>query len=386
MSGPLSGITVLEMAGIGPGPFCAMLLADLGADVICIERKPDTGDAALERFKGPTSVVDRGRRSLAVDLKDPQAIDLVRRLVDGADALIEGYRPGVMERLGLGPEVCQARNPKLVYGRMTGWGQTGPLSRVAGHDINYIALAGALHAIGAADRPPTVPLNLIGDYGGGGLLLAFGLVSALFEAQRSGRGQVVDAAMCDGAATLMTLFYGLSAGGQWQSRRESNFLDGAAPFYCCYLCADGKYLAVGAIEPKFYQMLLNKLELDDPRLHEQWRQASWPEQRDLLAEVFQRKSRDEWCRLLEESDVCVSPVLDLDEAPRHPHHRARDTFTSIDKVVQPAPAPRFSRTPGRIRHGVMPPGRHSREVLAELGLKADEIGDLAQRGVIHVHE
>ncbi|KAF0809985.1 acyl-CoA transferase/carnitine dehydratase [Alcanivorax sp. S71-1-4] len=386
MSGPLQGITVIEMAGIGPGPFCGMLLADLGADVICIQRKPGAQAGSLDQFKGRTSVVDRGRRSLALDLKDPAAIELVLQLVDKADALIEGYRPGVMERLGLGPEVCHARNPALVFGRMTGWGQTGPLARVAGHDINYIALTGALHAIGPRDQPPVVPLNLVGDYGGGGMLLAFGLVSALLHAQRSGEGQVVDAAMCDGAATLMAMLYGLQAGGQWQSQREANFLDGAAPFYSTYACADGKYIAIGAIEPQFYQLLLNKLALDDPRLSEQWRQSAWPEQRRLLAALFSQQTRDHWCELLEESDVCFAPVLDMSEAPRHAHNQARGTFTKIDGVTQPAPAPRFSRTPGAIRHGVVAPGQHSQDILSTLGMTAGDIEALVRRGVVHVHQ
>jgi len=345
MAGPLQGIRVVEMAGIGPGPFCGMLLADLGAEVVTVERKPGGKPNPIQDM-ARANVVNRGRRSLALDLKDPRGIEAVLRLVGDADALIEGYRPGVMERLGLGPEACQKLNPRLVYGRMTGWGQDGPLAHAAGHDINYIALTGALHAIGPGDRPPAVPLNLIGDYGGGGLMLAFGIVSAILAAQRSGEGQVVDAAMCDGAATLMAMIYGLAGTGQWRNERERNFLDGAAHFYRVYECADGRFISVGAIEPQFYQLLLSKLEISDEAFAQQWDPDAWPTLSEGLAELFSQRERDFWCEQLEGTDACVAPVLDLAEAPAHPHLAARDTFVEVDGVTQPAAAPRFSRTPG----------------------------------------
>ncbi len=347
--GPLAGINVIELAGIGPTPFCAMLLADMGARVVRIERPVVSGGVPPSDVIG-ANVLNRGRRVVALDLKQPAAVAAVLDLVEQSDALIEGFRPGVMERLGLGPDVCLARNPRLVYGRMTGWGQDGPLANSVGHDINYIALSGALHAIGQQDAP-SIPLNLIGDFGGGGMLLAFGVVCALLEARTSQQGQVVDAAMSDGAALLMTMIYQLKALGGWKNARASNVLDGAAHFYTTYACADGKHIAVGAIEPRFYIALCERCGISDPLFTQQWNTQQWAEQKAHLAELFAQKTRDEWCVLLEGSDACVTPVLDLDEAPLHPHNQARKTFVAHAGMLQPAPAPRFSRTPATLQNG-----------------------------------
>ena len=341
MTGPLQGMKVVEMAGLGPAPFAAMMLADMGAEVIRIDRPGGRGPAANARF----DVLARGRRTLTVDLRDRGSTAAVMELVGCADALLEGFRPGVMERLGLGPEPCLARNPKLVYGRMTGWGQTGPLSHAAGHDINYVAISGALHAIGRSGEAPVVPLNYIGDFGGGGMLLAFGLVCALLEARGSGRGQVVDAAMTDGAALLSAMMYGMKAQGQWSTLRGENLLDGGAHFYDTYACADGKYVAIGAIEPQFYAVLRDRCGIDDSLFDQQMDPRAWPLLKVRLADVFRTRTRDEWCALLEGSDACFAPVLDWEEAPEHRHNQARGTFVTVDGVVQPAPAPRFSRTP-----------------------------------------
>ncbi len=356
MPGPLHGLKVIEMAGIGPAPFCAMLLADMGAQVLRVARPgAETHD--------PAGVLGRGRHTLRLDLREAGAADTLLGLLDGADALIEGFRPGVMERLGLGPDACLARNARLVYGRMTGWGQHGPLAQAAGHDINYVALSGALHAIGRAGEPPVPPLNLVGDFGGGAMLLAFGLMCALHEAQRSGRGQVVDAAMTDGAALLSAMMYGFKAAGRWSNGRGENLLDGGAPFYDTYACADGKYVAVGAIEPQFWALLRERCGLDDPLFDAQQDRARWPEQKQRLAAVFRTRTRDAWCALLEGSDACFAPVLDWDEAPRHAHNVARETFVTVDGVLQPAPAPRFSRTPA-------PPPRRMPEADREAVLRA----------------
>jgi alpha-methylacyl-CoA racemase len=338
--GPLEGRRIVEMAGIGPAPFCAMLLADMGAEVVRIDR-PGGVPAIRRAMSDP--VLERGKTRVELDLKRADGVDAALRLIDRADTLIEGYRPGVMERLGLGPDVCCARNRRLVYGRMTGWGQHGPLAHAAGHDINYIALSGALHAIGPADQP-LPPLNLVGDFGGGAMLLAFGIVCAMLDAQRSGEGQVIDAAMSDGSALLMAMVHGFRATGRWKDRRGANFLDGAAHFYGTYRCADGRWLAVGAIEPQFYSALLEHCGIDDPLFERQWDEKAWPVLREKLAAVLATRSRDEWCALFDGIDGCVAPVLSLEEAPRHAHNVARGTFFSQDGVVQPAPAPRFSRT------------------------------------------
>jgi alpha-methylacyl-CoA racemase len=335
--GPLQGIKVVEFAGIGPGPFCAMLLSDMGADVIRIDRKGGRSPHKAE-------VGMRGRRAVALDMKKPEGVEAALKLIDKADALIEGFRPGVMERLGVGPDVCLKRNPKLVYGRMTGWGQTGPLANAAGHDINYIALTGALHAIGLAGGKPVPPLNLVGDFGGGALYLAFGVVCGLVEAKRSGKGQVVDAAMTDGASSLMAMFYGMTATGMWQDKRGSNLLDSGAHFYGAYETKDGKYIALGSIEPQFYRELVEKAHLTDPEFAAQMDRNAWPSLKEKLAAVIKTKTRDEWDAIMLGTDICYAPVLSLAEAPKHPHNVARKTFIEVEGVMQPAPAPRFSRT------------------------------------------
>lgn len=343
-SGPLAGIKVVEIAGIGPGPLAAMFLADLGATVIRVDRKTPSslGAPRPPRF----DIGLRNRQSIRVDLKDRAAVELVLELVAQADALIEGFRPGVMERLGLGPDTCLERNPALVYGRVTGWGQDGPLAQVAGHDLNYIAITGALNAMGREGQPPTMPLNILGDYAGGSLYLAFGLLAGILEARGSGQGQVIDAAMVDGVASLMTVTMSLHAAGMLNGPRGTNLLDSGAPFYEVYECADGRHITVAAIEPKFYQLLLERLELaDHPVLQNQMDRERWPQAKQVLAAKFKQATRDEWTALLGELDVCIAPVLDFDEAPRHPHLQARGTLTAIDGVVQPAPGPRFSRTP-----------------------------------------
>ncbi len=375
--GPLQGVRVIEIAGIGPGPFCAMLLADLGGEVVRIDR-PEGADG------GRVDVLGRGRRSVVVDLKHPRGAEVVLGLVAGADVLIEGFRPAVAERLGIGPEACLARNPRLVYGRMTGWGQSGPLRHAAGHDIAYIALAGALHPIGPAGGPPVPPLNLVGDFGGGGMLLAFGITCALLEAQRSGRGQVVDAAIVDGAALLTTMFHELAAQGMWSQRRGSNPLDGGAPFYGVYETADGEHVAVGALEPRFYAELLAKLGLDsdDADLPGQMDRERWPELRERLAAVFRTRTRADWAELLEGSDACVAPVLSLSEAPDHSHNRARDTFVPVGDTLQPAPAPRFSRTQPPPPTPAPKPGEHTDQVLTDWGFPAATIAALRASGAI----
>lgn len=368
MAGPLSGMRVLEIAGMGPGPFCAMMLADMGAEVIRVHRP---GSEAQQSQASP--VVGRGMRSISLDLKSEKGREIALRLVEKSDALIEGFRPGVMERLGLGPDVCLARNAALVYGRMTGWGQDGPLAMSAGHDINYIAVTGALAAIGSKEEGPTVPLNLIGDFGGGGMLLAFGLVCGLLEASRSGKGQVVDAAMTDGASLLMATTYGQYAAGRWQLERHSNLLDGGAHFYTTYRCADEKWVAVGAIEPQFYAALMQRLGLDQQQFEPQHDRSRWPEWKAKLAEVFRGKSRDEWVEIMQGADACLSPVLDMAEALEHPHNQARRTFVEVEGVRQPAPAPRFSRT---VAHVGERAAVSTASLLAGLGLQDDEIAIL----------
>ncbi len=343
-SGPLAGFRIVEFAGIGPGPFACMMLADMGAEVVTLDR--------VGARKNQKSSAARGRKVLELDLKDKPSLLQVLDLLDHADALIEGFRPGVMERLGLGPDVLLGRNPRLVYGRMTGWGQHGPLAQAAGHDINYISVTGALAAIGPAERP-VPPLNLVGDFGGGALYLVVGVLAALLEASRSGKGQVVDAAMCDGAASLMSMFFDFAAAGRWFEGRETNFLDGGAHFYGVYQCACGNFISIGSIEPQFYALLRQLAGLSDQAFDAQMERAAWPSLKQKLAAIFKTKTREEWCRIMEGTDVCFAPVLTLTEAPRHPHMMARKTFVQRHGITQPAPAPRFSRTPSTIREPVM---------------------------------
>ncbi len=372
MSGPLTGTKVVELASIGPGPFCAMLLADMGADVLRLDRteEADLGVPIEPRF----NLLNRGRRSVAIDLKHAEGVATARRLIERADALIEGFRPGVAERLGLGPDECLTRNPRLVYGRVTGWGQDGPLASTAGHDINYIALAGALGAIGTAESP-VPPLNIVGDYGGGGAYLAFGIVCALLECRSSGRGQVVDAAMVDGAASLLASAYGQLAAGA-RRKRGANVLDGGAPWYGVYETGDGEHVSVGAIEARFYRRLLENLGLAGEQLPDQQDREGWPALRARFAAVFRTKTRAEWQRLLEGTDACFAPVLSLAEAPQHPHNAARGTFVEVEGVVQPAPAPRFSRTKPELRQGPPTRGQHTDEALRDWGFSAAEIAGL----------
>ena len=375
--GPLDGYRIIELAGIGPGPMAGMLLADFGADVVRIERG---------RQANPLSNADisfRGKRSIIVDLKTAEGRELLLRLVERSDALIEGFRPGVVERLGIGPADCAARNAKLVYGRITGWGQHGPLAQAAGHDINYIALTGALHAIGAAEGKPSLPLNLVGDMGGGGMLLALGVLAALLEAGKSGQGQVVDAAMVEGAALLMWLIHSWRAQGQWDAnRRGANLVDGGTPFYDVYETLDGQYVSIGPLEPQFYHELLVRLGLDSEKFADQYDKSMWPELRTAFSVMFSSKSREEWQCRLEGTDVCFAPVLRLDEVHLHPHNISRDSYQDIGGVNHPAPAPRFSRTPGRIRHGAKPPGADTLEVLREIGYSEREIERLAMTHVV----
>jgi alpha-methylacyl-CoA racemase len=373
-SGPLAGIKVLEVAGIGPGPFCGMMLADMGAEVVRIDRADRVrgGDPA----KPPTDVLARGRRSIAVDLKNADGVGVVLQLVEQADVIIEGFRPGVMERLGLGPDVCLERNPRLVYGRMTGWGQSGPMAQAAGHDINYIALAGALEPLGRRGEKPTPPLNLVGDFGGGGMLLAFGIASALVERASSGKGQVVDAAMVDGAATLMGMFHSLAALGVWKEERGTNLLDTGAHFYDTFETSDGKYISIGSIEPQFYAELIEKLGLADEDLPKQMDQSSWEELKVRFEGLFRAKTRDEWCEIMEGSDVCFAPVLAMSEAADHPHLKARKTFVESQGMLQPAPSPRFSRTVPELGRPPAHAGQHSGEVLESFGFGAEEIARL----------
>lgn len=379
--GPLSGTRIVEIAGIGPGPFCAMVLADLGAEVIRVDR-PRGGFGKGDPATPPADLLTRGRRSVAIDLKDPAGIKAVLDLVASADALVEGFRPGVMERLGLGPDDCLERNPRLVYGRMTGWGQDGPYASMAGHDINYIALSGTLAHLGRAGERPTPPINLVGDFGGGGMLLALGICAALVEAGRSGEGQVVDAAMTDGSALLMTMVHSFQAMGIWSDERGSNMLDTGAHFYDAYECADGGYVSIGSIEPQFYAELLRLTGLEGEELPSQHDKTQWAELKVRLEAIFKTRSRDEWCALMEGTDVCFAPVLTMDEAVAHPHNVARGTFTEVAGIPQPAPAPRFSRTPGEIRRPPPHAGQHSDEILAEVGYDAAALAALREAGTI----
>jgi alpha-methylacyl-CoA racemase len=377
--GPLRGIRILEFAGIGPGPFAGMLLADMGAEVLRIDRAQAVREPASA--EPPLDLLGRGRRSAGLDLKHPEARAAALRLCERADGLIEGFRPGVMERLGLGPDVCLERNPRLVYGRMTGWGQEGPLAQAAGHDINYIALAGVLDHLGRAGEAPIPPLNLVGDFGGGGMLLAFGMVCALVERSVSGRGQVVDAAMVDGAAVLMTMIHGMRQAGLWRDERGTNLIDTGAHFYDVFETRDGKYVSIGAIEPQFYAELLEKLGVGEgwPR---QMERAQWPALKQRLAEIFATKTRAEWCEILEGSDACFAPVLSMGEAPGHPHNALRRTFVEHAGAVQPAPAPRFSRTPPQLSRPPAHAGQHTDAALGDWGFDAEEIGKLREAGAV----
>lgn len=374
--GPLTGLKVVEIAGIGPGPYACLLLAELGADVVRIDRPGGSGLDA-----GPSDSLNRSRPNIAVDLKQPAGREVALRLIDAADVLIEGLRPGVTERLGIGPADCHQRNPRLVYARMTGWGQDGPLAPTAGHDITYAALTGALHASGSADKPRQA-VNLVADFGGGSMFLIMGILAALHERQTSGRGQVVDAAMVDGAASLMTMVYGLHAEGTWEDRREANLLDGGAPFYDTYVCADGKHVAVGALEPQFYAQLLDRLEVaPDGHQHDR---DQWPAHRKLFADTFATRTRDEWAEVFADTDACVAPVLSLEEAPHHPHLSARGVFQAVPGGHEPAVAPRFSRTPGRAATAPRRVGADSAATLAAAGFTQDEIATLVSAGVVYV--
>ena len=379
-SGPLVGYKVVELAGIGPNPMCGMMLADMGAEVIRVDRlvKSGLGISMDPKF----SVLNRGRRSIAVDLKQAAGVELVLRLVADADALIEGFRPGVTERLGLGPDECLARNPKLVYGRVTGWGQDGPLAKAAGHDINYISLAGAAYCIGEGDRPPSPPLNLVGDFGGGGMFLALGVVAALLEAQKSGQGQVVDAAMTDGTAILMAAIYGMHGAGIWTDDRQANVLDGGAHFYGAYETADGQFISIASIEAKFYDEFMQRTGFSDSDHAAHKARTQWPANRADMAALFKTKTRDEWCAILEGTDVCFAPVLSMTEAPGHAHNVARKTFVEVEGVTQPAPAPRFSRTPSQIQKSPSADGADTSAVLNDWGLSATEIEQLKGANVV----
>ena len=378
--GPLAGVRILEIAALGPAPFASMMLADMGAEVLRINRadRVEGGDPATP----PLDFLSRGRRSVGLDLKSPDGVELLLNLVEVADAVIEGFRPGVMERLGAGPEVCLARNPRLIFGRMTGWGQEGPLAQAAGHDINYIALAGALEPIGRLGEKPLPPLNLVGDFGGGGMLLAYGIACALVERARSGKGQVVDAAMVDGAAALMTFLHGAQQSGWWKPERGTNLLDSGAHFYDTYETSDGKYISIGAIESKFYTELIAKLGLAPEDLPDQMDRSHWPKQKERFTELIKTKTREEWCEILEGTDACFAPVLSMTEASDHPHLRKRGTFVEVAGALQPGPAPRFSRTPCRISGPPPHAGQHTDEALADWGIPVDEIARLRGSKVI----
>jgi alpha-methylacyl-CoA racemase len=378
--GPLQGLRIVEMAGLGPAPFAGMLLSDMGANVIRIDRKTAGGADGFDNVK-QANFTDRGRRSIALNLKMPEGVAAALELIANSDAVFEGFRPGVMERLGLGPDVCLARNPRLVFGRITGWGQHGPLAETAGHDINYIALTGALHAIGKAEAP-LPPLNLVGDFGGGAMLIAFGLVCGLWQAKASGKGQVVDAAMTDGAALLMAMMYGFKAAGRWRDAREANLLDGAAPFYRAYACADGKFVAVGALEPQFYDALLRGLGLEAGALPDRWKPNNWPSLHAILAAEFAKRPRDEWANVFARTDACVTPILTMEEAPAHQHNVFRGTFLAGGAGPQPAPAPRFSRHRPEIAGPPATAGAENEVILREYGFSDDRIAALRAAGAL----
>ena len=374
--GPLKGLKIIEMAGIGPGPFCGMVLADLGAKIIRVDRASAIGTGSKQ------DAANRGKKSIAVDLKSEEGVEVVLKLVETADAIFEGFRPGVMERLGLGPDVCSERNERIVFGRMTGWGQEGPLANAAGHDINYISLTGALAAIGRPGSPPVPPLNLIGDFGGGGMLLALGLLAALLESKKSKKGQVVDAAMTDGSALLMTMIYSMYSSGMWKTSMGSNLLDGGSHFYDTYECKDGKFISLGSIEPQFYALLCQIAELDESIFGKQMSRDSWPEQKEAIKKIILDKTRDEWCELMEGTDVCFAPVLDMSEAPKHPHNVERKTFIDLEGVTQPAPAPRFSRTESEVVSSPSIVGEHTDEVLTSIGFSDEDINTLKTSGAV----
>lgn len=372
--GPLNGYTVIELAGIGPAPMGAMVLADMGAEVIRIDR---AGAAAMK------DVSSRGKKSVVVNLKDPSGVETLLRMVENADVLIDPYRPGVCEKLGIGPDVCLERNPKLVFARMTGWGQDGPLANAAGHDINYISITGALYAMGRKGQKPVPPLNLVGDFGGGGMLLVSGVLAALLETANSGQGQVIDAAMVDGAAQLMWMFYGFQSFGLWdETQRESNMLDGGAHFYDTYECKDGEYISIGSIEPQFYALLKQLAELPEDVYGDQNNREKWPELKEKISEVFLKKTQAEWCELMEGTDVCFAPVLNFMDAPKHPANVARNTYIELDGMTQPAPAPRFSRTPSKVQHGGHDAGEDTDKVLSAMGFGEQELKDLRSSGAI----
>lgn len=376
--GPLSGVKVVELQGIGPGPYCGMMLADMGAEIIRVDRAGSAGQPANK-----TDILARGRKSIAVDLKQADGVETVLKLVEWADVLIEGFRPGVMERLGLGPDVCLERNPKLIFGRMTGWGQTGSMASAAGHDINYISLSGALHAIGPEGQKPVPPLNLVGDFGGGGMLLAFGIAAALYETSKSGQGQVIDAAMTDGSALLMNAIFGIMNTGRWAPERGTNLLDGGAHFYGTYETADGKWISIGSIEPQFYALLLEKTGLaGDDSLPKQMSRDDWPQLKVKLTEVFKGKTRDEWDAIMLGTDICYAPILTFEEAIENEHNAGRSTFVEQEGVKQAAPAPRFSRTEPELPNTAVAPGEHSDEVLAQIGLDAEAISALKASGAV----
>jgi len=378
--GPLTGVKIVELAGIGPGPFSGMLLSDMGADIVRIDRAAHVNPGVFDRQN--LEPLYRGRRSIGVDLKNPEGVELVLRLVESADALIEGYRPGVTERLGLGPDTCLARNPKLVYGRMTGWGQDGPMAQAAGHDINYIALAGALAHFGRAGDKPVPPINLVGDFGGGGMFMAFGIVCGILEAQRSGKGQVIDVAMVDGTAVLMSMMWGLAKIGAWREEHGTNVLDSGAPFYDVYETRDGKYISLGSLEPQFYAELLQRLGLADAELPAQMDPTGWPQLREKFTALFKTKTREEWDAVLRGSDACYAPVLTMSEATNDEHIRARRTIIERGGVAQPAPAPRFSRTAPEVERDAPWPGQHTDEALADWGIAAGDIAKLRANGAI----
>jgi alpha-methylacyl-CoA racemase len=383
LMGPLEGIRIVELAGIGPGPFCAMLLSDMGAEIIRVDRAAMVGqDTDRDGNDARFNLLARGRRNIAVDLKNPAAVDAVLRLIDRADALLEGFRPGVMERLGLGPDLCLARNPKLVYGRMTGWGQDGPIARTAGHDINYIALSGVLHSIGEAGGPPVPPLNLVGDFGGGALYLAMGVLAGIISARSTGKGQVIDCSMVEGSASLMMMMYGALASGAWTEERGHNRTDGGAHYYQVYETKDGEYVSVGAIEPQFYALLLKHTGLEGKDLPPQTDRAHWPEMQERLARIFKEKTRAEWTEIMQQTDICFAPVLRMSEALEHPHNRHRNSFVEVDGIAQPGPAPRFLGTPTQVQRPPARVGEHTNVILRDWGFSAAEIAALHRSGAV----